>query len=164
MFNFQGLNDARNERNRRGGVLEHAHSELRKFRETLAIRQMELARAIGIMNSYESHKNLILQQLATLRERQSNTAVIIDQLRHTITHVSNFLSASTVLLETLKSLVRFDLLIGPLEAIGERIKHTGIPTNITASKCLFSVLRYSIWQIYHLLGLVRFVRKHGIIG
>ena len=160
MFNFQGLKNARNERNRREGVLEHAHSELRKFRETLAIRQTELARSIMTMNSYASYKNLISQQLATLQERQSNTAAIIDQLRHTITHVSNFLSASTVLVETLKNLVSFDLLIGPLEAIGERIKRTGIPTNITASKCLFSVLRYAIWQLDHLLkALILSLRK-----
>jgi uncharacterized protein (DUF849 family) len=121
-----------------GDELAHAQDVLAKYRETLSIRQAAQRNLNFQLTAVIVRKNELSTRLTPLQKHQDDIAVMNEQLKKIITHVNNIFTASTVFLDTLKNLVKFNSLIKPLNAINRRLKHTGIRTNVSASECFFS--------------------------
>ena len=138
VFNYQGLQNARNHRNRMADELTYAQNLLATYRETLSIRQAAQTNMNFQLTTVVIRKNQLSTRLTPLQKHQEDIAVMNEQLKKIITHVNSIFSASTVFLDTLKNLVNFNSLIKPLNAINRRLKLTGIRASVTASKYFFS--------------------------
>jgi hypothetical protein len=121
-----------------GDELAYAQGELAKYRETLSAHQTAQRTLAFQLVTVIIRKNQLSRRLTPLEKHQNDIAIMNEQLKKVIIHVSNVFTASTVFLDTLKNLVNFNSLIKPLNAINKRLKHTGIRTNVGASECFLS--------------------------
>ncbi|CAF3937745.1 unnamed protein product [Rotaria magnacalcarata] len=126
IVNYSGIRSVRNRRNRIRGTVDHARNELGRFRKLLADRRNLEATRMSELTQVQKQRNILQNSFTELQKQQVMTSAMNEQLKKVLGHIGSVFTPFSVFYEVLRSLVNFELLIGPLNDIAARIVNSSI--------------------------------------